>query len=98
MPLETDREGILVSRTGLKGLLAAMLEYKRQKRLVYIGCKFSVISCIIGGVVALMLAAIGNAIGYISLASMVIAGALTLFSAFAASRSAINTKSKKKKD
>lgn len=98
MPAENDREGVLVSKTGLNGLLTAMLEYKRQKRLIFAGSKFAGVSCVIGGCVGLMLAFIGTTIGFMSVTTALVSCAMALLSAFTASRSAINTKSKKKKD
>ncbi|MBQ9692012.1 MAG: hypothetical protein IJV70_02515 [Clostridia bacterium] len=98
MPAKTDREGILVSGTGLKGLLTALLEYKRQKRLVLAGSKFAVVSCVIGGAAGLALAFVGASLGYMSIAATAVTGVLAVAAALTASRSAINTQSKKKKD
>lgn len=98
VPARTDREGVLVSRTGIKGLLTALLEYKRQKRLIMAGSKFAAVSCVIGGSVGLALAFVGTSMGYMSVMATAVAGVLALIATFTASRSAINTKSKKKKD
>lgn len=96
-PANTDREGTLVSKTGPKGLIAAMLEYKRQKRLVFAGSKLAGASAIIGGVAGLILVGMGANFGFLSLMCAFISVVMVLFSVFTASRSAINTKSKKKK-
>ncbi len=53
-PAETDREGAIVSATGAVGIFSALLEYKRQKKLLYLGSRFAGVSCIVGGAVALV--------------------------------------------
>ena len=51
---ESDREGILVSSSGASGLLVALLEYKRQKKLISLANSFAGAVCVVGAVVALL--------------------------------------------
>ncbi len=63
---DTDREGILVSRTGARGLLSALLGYKRQKRLVLLGARLAAMSGLVGLTLSLSVSLIGARWGFIS--------------------------------
>ncbi len=63
---DTDREGILVSRTGARGLLSALLGYKRQKRLVLLGARLAAISGLAGLAISLSVSLIGARWSFIS--------------------------------
>ena len=65
---DTDREGILISRTGAFGLLSALLGYKRQKRLVLFGIRLAGASGLIGLALALSVSLIGVKWRFISFA------------------------------
>ena len=97
-PLETDREGMLVSKNGAAGLLTAMLEYKRQKRLIAGGARFAGIACGIGAVAALVTVASGVDFGFVSMLSAGLHGILSVTAFLLCGRRTINTKSKMKKE
>ena len=97
-PLDTDREGMLVSKNGAAGLLTAMLEYKRQKRLITGGARLAGIACAVGAIAALVTVAFGIDFGFVSLMSAALHGILSLTAYALCGRRAINTKSKMKKD
>ena len=96
-PASTDREGSLVSKTGTVGLLAALLEYKRQKKLIFEAARFACVACGIGAAVSLVLSALTPAFGFTSLIAVALHGALSLIALLISERGAINTKSKIRK-
>ena len=96
-PAVTDREGNLVSSNGTIGFITALLEYKRQKKLVFEASRFACVACGIGAFVSLLLSAVGLGFGFTSLVSLAVHGALSAAAFLIASRNAINTKSKIKK-
>ncbi len=63
---DTDREGILISRTGARGLLSALLGYKRQKKLVLLGVRLAAISGLAGLALSLSVSLIGAKWSFIS--------------------------------
>ncbi len=67
---DTDREGMLVSKTGAYGLLCALIGYKRQKKLIRFGCKFAAFSGLIGVFLALIISLFGVEWKYVALAIM----------------------------
>ncbi|MBR2473690.1 MAG: hypothetical protein IKB51_01490 [Clostridia bacterium] len=96
-PAATDREGSLVSSNGTVGLITALLEYKRQKKLVFEASRFACVAFGVGAFVSLMLSGVGLEFGFASLISLAVHGGLSLAAFFMATRNAINTKSKIKK-
>ena len=77
-PAETDREGCLVSKNGASGLITALIEYKRQKRLVFRASRFACFACGIGAFVSLLTSAIGIGFGFTSLISLTLHTVLSL--------------------
>jgi hypothetical protein len=77
-PAETDREGSLVSSNGASGLITALIEYKRQKKLVFRASRFACVACGIGAFVSLLTSAVGIGFGFTSLISFALHGALSL--------------------
>ena len=63
---DTDREGVLVSRTGARGLLSALLGYKRQKKLVLLGARLAAFSGLAGLAASLSISLIGAKWSFIS--------------------------------
>lgn len=96
-PSETDREGSIVSKNGALGFVTALLEYKRQKKLMYVASRFACVACGVGAFVSLLTSAVGINFGFSSLVSAALHGVLSAAAFFIAGRSAINTKSKIKK-
>lgn len=96
-PAETDREGVLVSSSGATGLIAALLEYKRQKKLIFGASRFAAGACIVGVAAALLVTALGIKISVMSAATLVFHVVLSGIGAFVGTRGAINTKNKVKK-
>ncbi len=96
-PAQTDREGRLASVSGAKGLLTALLEYKRQKKLVRVASFFACIACAIGVFASLLTSAIGVNFGFSSLLALGLHGGLSLIAFLFSRRSAIDTKTKIKK-
>ena len=96
-PAETDREGVLVSSNGATGLIAALLEYKRQKKLIFSASRFAAVACIVGAAVALLVTAIGIKVSVMSAATLVFHAVLSGIGVFVGTRGAINTKNKVKK-
>ena len=96
-PAETDREGRLASVNGAKGLLTALLEYKRQKKLVRAASVFACFACGAGAIVSLLTSAIGVNFGFSSLLALGLHGGLSLIALLLSRRSAIDTKTKIKK-
>ncbi len=97
-PAETDREGNIVSLNGSAGLFSALLEYKRQKRRIFIGSRHAVFSCIIGTAVAVGLV-IGGA-SVLKAAPIIAVGIqaiLSVIAGFAVSGRAIDTRTVIKK-
>lgn len=93
-PAETDREGSLVSAGGTKGFITALLEYKRQKKLVYNASRFMCVACVIGAAVAALSAATGIGAGFSSLVALGLHASLSIAAFILSGRKAINTKSK----
>lgn len=77
-PAATDREGSLVSSNGACGLITALIEYKRQKKLVFRASRFACVACGIGAFVSLLTSAIGIGFGFSSLISVALHGILSL--------------------
>ena len=96
-PASTDREGSIVSKNGAFGLITSLLEYKRQKKLIFKASRFACVACVTGAFVSLLASAVGLGFGFFSLTALATHGALSLAGLIVASRSAINTKSKIKK-
>ena len=65
---DTDREGILVSKTGAYGLFSALLGYKRQKKLVLLGSRIAALSGLLGVLLALAVSLTGIKWKFISFA------------------------------
>lgn len=63
---DTDREGILISKTGARGLLSALLGYKRQKKLILIGVRLAALSGLAGLALSLSISLIGAKWSFIS--------------------------------
>ncbi len=59
-PAETDREGVLISRAGAVGFFTALIEYKRQKKLVFYGSRLAGFTCAAGAAAGLFLCALGR--------------------------------------
>lgn len=55
----TDREGILISKTGVTGLLSAFIGCKRQKRLVLLGSRIAAVAGLVGVLLALAISLVG---------------------------------------
>ena len=96
-PAETDREGSLVSKNGALGLLTALLEYKRQKKLVFDATRGACISCAIGIFLSLLVSAFGLDFGFSSLLALGFHGIMSFIGFVNGHRGVINTKSKIKK-
>lgn len=96
-PAETDREGSLVSKNGALGLLTALLEYKRQKKLVFEATRFACLASAVGAFVSLITSAIKVDFGFSALLMLATHGALSIAAFIMSRRGAINTKSKIKK-
>ncbi len=96
-PSETDREGCLVSKNGAVGLVTALLEYERQKKLTYTSAKFACLACGVGAAVSLVISIIGIRFGYASLLAALTHGVLAIIASFTAFRSAIKTRKSQKK-
>jgi hypothetical protein len=94
-PACTDREGSLVSKTGSVGLLSALLEYKRQKKLIFEAARFACVACGIGAIVSLIISALTPAFGFSSLAAIGVHGILGLAAFLISERSAIKRGRKK---
>ncbi len=96
-PAETDREGTLVSNNGATGLISALLEYKRQKKLVFGGSRFAAAACIAGMALALLFTVFGVRTGVMSAVMLAFHAALSGIGVFIGTRGAVNTKNKIKK-
>lgn len=96
-PSATDREGSVVSKNGALGLLTALLEYKRQKKLIFEATRFACVACAVGAFVSLITSAIKGDFGYTSLLMLATHGVLSAVAFVLSKRGAINTKSKIKK-
>ena len=77
-PAATDREGSLVSSNGANGLITALIEYKRQKKLIFRASRFACVACGVGAFVSLLTSAIGIGFGFSSLISLALHGVLSL--------------------
>ncbi len=93
-PAKTDREGSLVSKNGSLGLLTALLEYKRQKKLTFEATRFACGSCVAGAAVSLITSIIGVNFGFSALIMLATQGVMALAAFLMAKSGAINTKSK----
>ncbi len=96
-PAETDREGILVSNSGATGLISALLEYKRQKKLIFNGSRFAGVACVAGVALALLLTVFNVRLEMMSAATLAFHAILSGIGAFLGTRGTINTKNKIKK-
>lgn len=96
-PAETDREGMLVSNNGATGLITALLEYKRQKKLIFGASRFAAMACIVGVAAALFVTALGIRVPVMSAATLLFHAVLSGIGVFVGTRGAINTKNKIKK-
>ena len=97
---DTDREGILVSKTGAYGLFSALLGYKRQKRLILIGSRVAALSGLLGVVAALTVSLIGVKWSFISLAIFgfhTVMSGIAAFIGFSAKKHARKPKNGKQK-
>lgn len=96
-PAETDREGILVSNNGATGIISALLEYKRQKKLIFGGSRFAAIACIAGIALALLFTVFNVRTGIMSALMLAFHAVLSGIGVFIGTRGTINTKNKIKK-
>ena len=71
------------------GLLSALLEYKRQKKLIFEAARFACVATAVGAVVSLVISAMSPGFGFTSLAAVALHGVLSLAAFLISERSAI---------
>ncbi len=97
-PVPTDREGRLVSSKGSLGLLRAVLEYKRQRKLIAGGGRFALVSCFVGIIASVAVIVAGDKVaGFAPLIVLALHGAMSFVASGLARRKALDTKTVIKK-